>query len=45
MADNLRQERTEEILKIHTQALSTELKGKVNIAFQDIVDRIKAKHL
>lgn len=45
MEDNLRQDRTEEILKIHTQALSDELKGKVNIAFQDIVDRIKAKHL
>ena len=40
-----REERDTDIIKIQVTPISAETKGKVNLAFQDIVDRIKAAHL
>lgn len=38
-------DRTKEVIYSRTNEITTELKEKCATAFQDVVDRIKAKHL
>ena len=41
----LKLERPEQHIKVQVNSISTELKNKVNIAVQEVVTKIKEKHL
>lgn len=45
MSEELKQQRTERIIKSRITPISNELKTKLNVAFQDVVTRFKDKHL
>lgn len=45
MATEIREPREDKILYSRITPLSSELKQKLNIAFQDVINRIKDKHL
>ena len=45
MTDKIRIERPEQTIKVEVNAISNELKNKVKIAVQEVVTKIKEKHL
>jgi len=45
MSNIVKLERPQTIIKTQTNAVSNELKNKVKIAVQEVVTKIKAKHL
>jgi hypothetical protein len=45
MATNKRVERPLQVIKARITPISVETKEKVKLAFQDVINRIKAKHL
>lgn len=45
MTDKIRLERPEQTIKVQVNAISNELKNKVKIAVQEVVTKIKEKHL
>lgn len=42
---NIRIERPAQVIKSEIKPLSTDLKTKIALAFQEVVNRIKEKHL